>query len=135
MATERGRIPAVIGVALALLAPLAARAADAGQGKDGLAPVAVAFVHTLAKGDYQAAEADFTGQMKQALPSAELRHAWRQLLSQFGSFQGTGITRASVQSGYTTVVVRTDFKSRALGIAVSFDSAHKIAGVHFVPPP
>ena len=134
MATETGRIPAVIGLALALLAPVAARA-DAPKGKDGLVPMAIAFVQTLGQGDYKAAEADFTGQMKRAAPPDALRHVWRQLLSQVGPFQGTGATSTSAESGYTTVVVRADFKSRALGIALSFDSAHKIAGLHFVPPP
>lgn len=135
MATETGRIPAVLGAALALLAPLAARAADARKSTDNLVPVAVAFVHTLAKGDFKAAEADFTRQMKQAAPPDALRHVWRQLLRQIGPFRDTGVTSTSAQSGYTTVVVRTDFKSRAIGIAVSFDSARKIAGMHFVPPP
>lgn len=135
MATETRRIPAVIGAALALLLPLAARAADTGKGKDGLVPTAVAFVHTLAHGHYKAAEADFTAQMKQAAPPDALGHVWKRLLEQVGAFQGTGRTRTVVQSGYRTVIVKADFKSQALGIAVTFDSDRRIAGMHIVPAP
>lgn len=135
MATETGKFPTVIGVALALLLPLAARAADIGKGKDSLVPAAVAFVHTLAHGQYKAAEADFTGQMKQAAPPDALGHVWKRLLEQFGPFQRTGRTSTVDQSGYRTVIVKTDFKSRALGIAVTFDSGRRIAGMHIVPAP
>lgn len=135
MPTETRRIPAVIGIALALLVPLAARAADAGKGKDSLVPTAVAFVHTLAKGDYRAAEADFTGQMKQAAPPDALGRVWKRLLDQIGPFQRTGRTRTVDQGGYRTVIVKADFKSRALGIAVTFDSDRRIAGMHIVPAP
>lgn len=135
MASEMRRIPAAIGIALALLAPLGARAADAGKGKESLVSAAVAFVHTLAKGDYKAAETDFTRQMKQAAPPDALGRAWKRLLDQVGPFRDTGRTRTVAQGGYETVVVKADFKSRALGIAVTFDADHRIAGMHFVPPP
>jgi len=135
MTTDRKRTSVVIGLALALLVPVAARTAD-GQGAEAsLVPKAVSFVRTLAKGDFKAAEADFTDQMKQAVPPAKLGEVWQTLISQVGPFQDTGDSRTVVQSGFTTVVVKTDFKSRTLGIAVTFDSARRIAGMHFVPPP
>jgi hypothetical protein len=96
---------------------------------------AVSFVRTLAKGDFKAAEADFTDQMKQAAPPPKLGEVWQRLISQVGPFQDTGNSKTVVQNGFTTVVVKADFKSRALGIAVTFDSAQRIAGMHFVPPP
>jgi hypothetical protein len=125
----------VAGLALALLFSMAAHAAGDQAAKGALVPKAVAFVRTLAKGDYQAAEADFTAQMQQAAPPEKLRGIWEGVLNQFGAFQDTGVTNTVVQYGYTTVVVKTEFKSRALGIAVTFDSAQRIAGMHFVPPP
>ena len=135
MTTDRKRTSVVIGLALALLVPVAARTAD-GQGAEAsLVPKAVSFVRTLAKGDFKAAEADFTDQMKQAAPPAKLGEAWQRLISQVGPFQDTGDSKTVVQNGFTTVVVKTNFKSRALGIAVTFDSAQRIAGMHFVPPP
>jgi hypothetical protein len=125
----------VIGLALALLVPLAARAAGTQGEKGSLVPKAQAFVLTLAKGDFKAAEADFTRQMKDAAPPAKLGGVWRSLISQIGPFQGTGASKTVVRDGFTTVIVKTDFKTRALGIAVTFDSANRIAGMHFVPPP
>ena len=135
MTIDRRRAAAVTGLALALLVSMAAYAAGDHATQGSLVPKAVAFVRTLAKGDYQAAEADFTDQMKQAAPPEKLRGIWEGVLSQFGAFQDTGATNTVVQYGLTTVVVKTDFKNRALGIAVTFDSAQRIAGMHFVPPP
>ncbi|MBW4053093.1 MAG: DUF3887 domain-containing protein [Proteobacteria bacterium] len=135
MTTDRKRTSVVIGLALAVLAPFAATAAGGQAAKGNLVPKAVSFVRTLAKGDFKAAEADFTNQMKQAAPPSTLGEVWQRLISQAGPFQDTGDSKTVVQNGFTTVVVKTDFKSRALGIAVSFDSAQRIAGMHFVPPP
>lgn len=136
MATDRRRTSVAIGLALALLVPIAAQAAGGGQGVEAsLVPKAVSFVRALAKGDFKAAEADFTDQMKQAVSPAKLGEIWQRLISQVGPFQDTGDSKTVVQNGFTTIVVKTDFKSRALGIAVTFDSAQRIAGMHFVPPP
>jgi Protein of unknown function (DUF3887) len=135
MTTDRRRTSVLIGPALALLVAIVAQAAGVHGIKGSLVPKAVSFVRTLAKGDFKAAEADFTDQMKQAAPPAKLGEIWQRLISQLGPFQDTGDSRTAVQNGFTTVVVKTDFKSRALGIAVTFDSAQRIAGMHFVPPP
>jgi hypothetical protein len=134
MATDVRRT-ILIGLALALLVPVAAPAAGDRGTRESLVPKAVAFVRTLAKGDFEAAEADFTDQMKQEVPPAKLRAIWQGLLNAIGPLQDTGDGKVDVQDGYTTVVVRGDFKSRALGIAVTFDSAQRIAGMHFVAPP
>ncbi|MGA7538079.1 MAG: DUF3887 domain-containing protein [Steroidobacteraceae bacterium] len=135
MTTDRSRTSVVIGLALALLVPIAAQGAGGQAAKGSLVSKAVSFVRTLAKGDFNAAEADFTDQMKQAAPPAKLGEVWQRLISQVGPFQDTGDSKTVVQNGFTTVVVKTDFKSRAIGIAVTFDSAQRIAGMHFVPPP
>ncbi|MGH8320074.1 MAG: DUF3887 domain-containing protein [Steroidobacteraceae bacterium] len=125
----------MIGLALALLTPVAAPAAG-GQGTQAsLVPKAVAFIRTLAKGDFEGAEADFTDQMKQEVPPAKLREIWQGVLNNLGPLQDTGDSKTEVKDGYTVVVVRGDFKSRALGIAVTFDSAQRIAGMYFVAPP
>jgi hypothetical protein len=133
--TGRTRTSVAIGLALAVLAPFAAFAAGGQAPKGSLVPKAVSFVRTLANGDFKAAEADFTDRMKRAAPPAKLGQAWQRLVSQVGPFQGTGDTKTVVQDGFTTIVVRADFKSRALGIAVTFGSVQRIAGMHFVPPP
>jgi hypothetical protein len=134
MATDVRRMT-LIGLALALLVPIAAPAAG-GQGtEESLVPKAVAFVRTLAKGDFAIAEADFTDQMKQEVPAEKLHQVWQSLLNNLGPFQDTGDSKTVVQDGYTTVIVRGDFKSRALGIAVTFDSTERIASMHFVASP
>jgi hypothetical protein len=135
MAPKTGRFPVVLGLALALLAPLAAQAAGGQEAQHGLAPRAVAFIQALASGHYETAEEGFTDQMKQAAPPAALRELWQKLVGRFGPFQGMGDSRTVVQDGFTSVVVSTDFKRRALGLAVTFDSAQRIAGMHIVPPP
>lgn len=135
MATDKRSTWVVASLALALLASIAARAAGDQAAKESLVPKAVAFVQTLAKGDFKAAEADFTDQMKQAAPPEKLGEIWQGLISQVGPFQDTGDSKTVVEYGYTAVVVKTDFKSKVLGIAVTFDSAQRIAGMHFVPPP
>ena len=135
MTTDRRRTSVVISLALALLVPFAAQAAGTAAATGSLVPKAVSFIQTLAKGDFKAAETDFTDQMKQAAPPAKLAEVWQRLISQVGPFQGTGDSNTVVQNGFTTVVVKADFKSQALGIAVTFDSARRIAGMHFVSPP
>lgn len=135
MVNNKNRNLAAISLALALLFPFAALAASTPVVKGSLVPKAVSFIKTLAKGDFKAAETNFTGQMKEAAPPAKLGEIWQGLISQVGAFQGTGESNSVVQHGFTTIVVKTNFKSRTLGIGVTFDSAHRIAGMHFFPPP
>lgn len=135
MTSDMRRAASTIALLSALLLPVGAPAAGAGDANMTLTSRAVAFVRMLAAGSFAAAEAQFTGQMRQAAPPAKLREIWSGVESQVGAFQGTGDTRTVVEGGYTTVIVRTDFKQQALGIALAFDSAQRIAGMHFVPPP
>ena len=127
--------PALIVIALALLglAPLSCLAGTPTGG--GLSAVAQAFIHTLAQGRFDKAEGDFTLQMRRAAPEDQLRQMWQSLLRHGGAFQKTGSTRTVRKDGYTTVIVRTEFKKRSIGLAVSFDSSGHIAGLHLVPPP
>lgn len=133
MTADRRRVSLATGLALVLLVAGAAKAAGGGA-EANLTSRATAFVHSLAAGNFQAAEAGFTGRMKQAASPEKLRALWQGLLNRFGSFQRTGDTHAVVESGYTTVVVNTDFRKRAFGIGVTFDRARRIAGIHFFAP-
>lgn len=123
------------GLLLGLLVSIAAQSAAAPAPEAGVAARAVAFVRMLAAGKFAAAEAEFTDQMKQAAPPEKLGELWQNLLNQAGPFQGTDNTKTVLNGNVTTVIVKTNFKSRELGIAVSFDSASRIAGMHFVPAP
>ncbi len=135
--TPDGRQTSVAsGLALLLLVAVTALAAGNQAPKEGgVVSKAVALIQTMAKGDFAGAEVDFTDQMKQAAPPEKLRKAWQGLQSQVGSFLDTRESKTTVQDGSTIVVVKTDFTKQVIGIAVTFDSAQKIAGLHFVPPP
>lgn len=135
MTTDRRRVSLTVVFAIALLLPITGQVAGGQQASATLTSGAIAFVRMLARGNFDGAEADFTDQMKQALPPAKLSEVWTGVQSQAGPFQDTGDAKTVVQGGYTTVVVTTKFKQQAIGIAVTFDSARKIAGMHFVPPP
>ena len=125
----------VIGFALALLLPFAIHAAGDQAANGNLVPKALVFVQTLAKGNFNAAEADLTHQMKQTAPPTKFGKLWQKMISRFGAFQGTGNTKTVVKNGLTTVIVEVIFKKQALGFALTFDSTQKIALVHFVSPP
>jgi uncharacterized protein DUF3887 len=135
MATNNRRAPALSGLTLAFLFPIAAHAAGTQMTSETLTPRAITFVRTLAKGDFVTAEADFTDEMKQAAPPEKLRQIWQSLLDQVGPFLDTGVSQTVDQGGYTSVIVKANFKMRPVGISVTFDSAYKIAGMHFVAPP
>jgi hypothetical protein len=127
-------IMALSVLALGLVAVGRASAANAAAvGADSAA--AQAFVHQLASGKFSQAEADFTSQMKSAVGTDGLQQLWSKLQQMYGTFQSTGALKTGVVSGYSVVVVRANFKSQAVGLAVAFDSSHRIAGLHVVPPP
>jgi hypothetical protein len=131
---RRNAIATGLALALALLLPAGVRAAGEAAQRT-LQSRAVAFVETMAHGHFKAAESDFTEQMRQAAPPPKLGAAWRGLLSHLGAFQSTGKTQVVDVAGFTGIVVRANFKLRALGIRVVFDSTGRIAGMQFVPPP
>jgi Protein of unknown function (DUF3887) len=135
MATNSRTVPALIALTLAFLVAVVVQAAGSQDAEKTLTSRAIAFVRTMAKGDFETAEADFTDQMKQAAPPEKLRQIWQSLLDHAGPFENTGDSKTVDQGGYTSVIITTKFKTRALGIAVTFDSAQRIAGMHFVPPP
>ena len=135
MTTDRRNVSLTVVFAIALLLPIAGQVARGQEANATLTSRAIAFVHMLAQGNFDGAEADFTDQMKQAAPPTKLSEVWTGVQSQAGPYQGTGDAKTVVKGGYTTVVVATRFKLQAIGIAVTFDSAQKIAGMHFVPPP
>lgn len=101
-------------------------------GKD-LTATAEAFVQDMAKGDFTAAEADFTAQMQQAAPADKLQGIWQALVLQGGAYQKIAGTKTVNQGGYASVIVNTQFKNQTIGLLVTFDSSGKIGGMHLVP--
>lgn len=120
-------------LALVLAIPGMAFAAPAATASDNTVAKAQAFVQDMAKGDFTAAEADFTAQMQQAAPADKLQGIWQALVLQGGAFQKITGTKTVDQGGYTSVIVNTQFKNQTIGLSVTFDASGKIGGLHLVP--
>ncbi|MGB9430310.1 MAG: DUF3887 domain-containing protein [Gammaproteobacteria bacterium] len=133
MFTRKIKFLAALAFCTLLLSPTLALAAADASVNSALVAKAETFVHSMASGNFTAAEADFTDQMKQAAPPLNLKQVWGMLVQQAGAFQKTDKTETVITNGYTSVIVNTEFKDKTLGIAITFDSAGKIAGMHFVP--
>lgn len=114
-----------------LLFNVSAFAAGAAPAQQKLVQQAKALVHQMAHGRYKAAEIDFNGKMKQALPPEKLKKVWHQLTTTLGPFQKTGTTKTAEYNGDTIVLVQTQFKKRTLWARVAFDKSTKIAGLYF----
>lgn len=134
MATGTNALKAALGIlALAAWAPGPAWAGT--PPADQLTVLARTLVENMAANHFNRAEADFTSEMKTAAPPGQLRGLWQTLVNRCGAFQKTGNTATTDVGGYTSVIVRGEFKNRAIGFEVTFDSARRIAGLHLVPPP
>lgn len=130
MLIEPMKLKSVTGAfALALLAPLSALHAATPPATNSVVASARTFVETMAQGHFEKAEARFTSQMKRAAPPYRLQQLWASLVRQNGAFQKVG------DHELVTVIVKVVFKNRPVDLAVTFDSAHRIAGVHLAPPP
>ena len=119
--------------ALLLAIPVMAIVAPAATASDNTSAKAQAFVQNMAKGDFTAAEADFTAQMKEAAPPDKLQEIWQALVLQGGAFQKIAVTKTVNQGGYTSVIVNTQFQNQTIGLQVTFDASGKIGGMHLVP--
>ncbi|MGH8280239.1 MAG: DUF3887 domain-containing protein [Gammaproteobacteria bacterium] len=116
----------------ALAVPVVALASGTAPANSNLTVKAETFIQTMAKGDFTAAEADFTDRMKQVTPD-KLKGIWDGIVLQAGAFQQTGATKIVHAGGYTSVIVDTEFKNKTIGFAVTFDNSGKIGGLHLVP--
>lgn len=119
--------------ALLLAIPVMAIVAPAATASDNTSAKAQAFVQNMAKGDFTAAEADFTAQMKEAAPPDKLQEIWQALVLQGGAYQKIAGTKDINEGGYTSVIVNAEFKNQTIGLLVIFDVSGKIGGMHLVP--
>lgn len=120
-------------LALVLAIPAVTFAAPAAPAHDSNVAKAQAFVQDMAKGDFSAAETDFTATMKNAAPPDKLQGIWEALVVQAGAFQKIAGTKTVNEGGYASVIVNTQFKNQTIGMLVTFDASGKIGGMHFVP--
>lgn len=129
MFNPKFKLLAILGLAFVS----AAIAAGSPTTDTALTGKAEALVHNMAKGDFSAAEANFTVQMKQAAPPQKLQQIWNALVVQGGAFQKTTSTKTIREGGYTSVIVNTEFTRQTVGLAITFDNSGKIGGLHLLP--
>ncbi len=104
-------------------------------GNDTLIALAHSLISQLAAGDFAGAEAGFDETMRAQLPLAKLAEVWGQLTGQYGAFKSQGNVQTGAQQGYVAVVTECQFENGNLLARVVFDSAGKVAGLFFSPPP
>jgi hypothetical protein len=95
--------------------------------------VAHAFVQDLATGHYARAEACFTPRMRRLAKPAKLRSLWQFLGRKFGAYEKIDGSDAVTVAGHPTIIVHTAFTRLTVGLEITFDAAHRIAGLHVVP--
>ena len=90
-------------------------------------------VENLTLGKFAAIEAEFTDDMKAALPPGELAKTWEPLAAQVGTFQKILDTKVGTQSGYERVEVNCHFTKADLWVRIFFAPDGEIAGLRLVP--
>jgi dienelactone hydrolase len=91
-------------------------------------------VSALANGDFNRAEENFDGTMKNALPAEKLQQAWNSLITQFGPFVEQSGTRRAKALQYDVIFVTCKFEKGVLDAKVVFNDKQQVAGLFFVPP-
>ena len=112
--------------------PPGAPPSDAGT--DDPTTVGRAYVDALARGDTAAAEAMEDATMRAAAPAAALAELWRQLVAQFGAYQGPGAVDAQEQAPYTNVTIHGAFEKATLPLIVTVTADGRVAGFHLGAP-
>jgi len=117
----------VIVLAAASLSPVLA------QERDPQAIVQAMVDHLLA-GDFEAAVADFSPEMRQALPPDTMQTTWEGLAEQVGAFQAlVGAPQVTEAEGVTLVVITMQFDAALLDMQASVSAGGQITGLYFRP--
>jgi pimeloyl-ACP methyl ester carboxylesterase len=115
--------------ALMLMVSAGAVAADAP------AALATRLLDHLDAGQYVAAEALFSPQMKAAVPADKLKAVWESLPAQMGAAGKRGEASSSTEGGYRIVVIPLDYANGRLQARIVLDSNDQIAGFLIQPAP
>lgn len=117
----------VIVLAAASLSPVLA------QERDPQAIVQAMVDHLLA-GDFEAAVADFSPEMRQALPPDTMQTTWEGLAEQVGAFQAlVGAPQVTEAEDITLVVITMQFDAALLDMQASVSAGGQITGLYFRP--
>lgn len=90
--------------------------------------LATRLLDQLDAGQYSAAEAMFSPQMKAAVPAEKLKAVWESLPAQMGAAGKRGDAQTSEAEGFRIVVIPLDYANGKLQARVALDKDDQIAG-------
>lgn len=114
-----------------LPAAMPAMAAEGDADADAVA-IATRLLDHMQAGEYEAASADFSPQMKDALGVDKLAAVQAQLAAA-GAETGRDAPVVSEQSGMTVVVIRIHREHADIDATIAVDGEGKVAGLHYAP--
>lgn len=94
---------------------------------------ALQLLDRLDAGDYPAIEASFSDEMRQQVPSEQLRQVWESLPQQLGTATGRGEPQFAEQGGYQVVMVPLMFERGVILSQTAIDGEGRIAGFLLQP--
>ncbi len=99
--------------------------------------IATRLLDQLDAGQYAAAEATFSPQMKAAVPADKLKAVWESLPAQLGAATGRGEAKTAEADGFRSVIIPLHYARGDLQARVVLDTDDRIAGfmVQPAPPP
>ena len=92
------------------------------------ATLATRLLDRLDAGQYTAAEAMFSPQMKAAVPADKLKAVWESLPAQMGAASGRGDAQATEAEGFRVVVVPLRYAKGDLQARIALDKEDQVAG-------
>ena len=95
---------------------------------DSPATLATRLLDQLDAGQYAAAEATFSAQMKAAVPADKLKAVWESLPAQLGAASKRGEAVTSEADGFRIVVIPLRYANGALQARIALDKDDKVAG-------
>jgi dienelactone hydrolase len=117
---------------LALLLCLPGLPAFAAMDDADAVAIATRLLDHVEAGEYEAATAEFSPQMKAALGADKLASVQQQLAAA-GRQTSRDAPKVSTQSGMTVVVVRIHRKQASVDATIAIDGDGKVAGLHYAP--
>ena len=104
------------------------------QNPPAVVPQAKAALDHLIAGEAERVEAQFTDQMKTALPPGRLAAAWSSVLERAGALKGCDAQERVVAIATKQMVIRTcTFERGKIDVQFAFDEQGKISGLNFRP--
>ena len=93
-----------------------------------------AVLSAIAAGEFGKVEADFTSEMRAALPSGRLSAMWAALQGQAGAYKSCGTEPRVIRIGDKEMVITAcAFERATIDVQFAFDSSGRISGLAFRP--